>query len=178
MLAQPTPQILRDPHVEVRLDSGHVAVLRPLRAQEEEPLVRVFDGMSELSRSRRYLTGMPYLPPSVIRRLVDLDGCSHVAWVASIDGKPVGIGRYGAYDNRLVDVAPAVGTAARRPRHRPLRRDDGRAPGHRPRPNRRRSGRRICGKDCAERGHSGFQRCRNCAVARIGSGGEVGNIHG
>jgi RimJ/RimL family protein N-acetyltransferase len=64
--------------------------------------------MSELSRARRYLTGMPYLPPTVIRRLADVDGCSHVAWLASIDGEPVGIGRYAAYDNRLVDVALEV----------------------------------------------------------------------
>jgi GNAT superfamily N-acetyltransferase len=108
MLAQPTPQILREPHVEVRLATGHLAVLRPLRAQEEGPLVRVFDGMSELSRARRYLTGMAYLPPSVVRRLVDVDGCKHVAWTASIDGDPVGIGRYVAYDHRLVDVALEV----------------------------------------------------------------------
>ena len=94
--------------VEVRLDDGQVALLRPLCAQEEEPLLRVFDGMSELSRARRYLTGMPYLPPAVLRRLVDVGRREHVAWVATIDDEPVGIGRYAAYDHRLVDVALEV----------------------------------------------------------------------
>jgi len=107
MSAQPIHQIHRD-HVEVRLADGQVARLRPLRAQEEEPLVRVFDEMSELSRARRYLTGMPYLPPAVLRGLVDVGTRDHVAWVATIDGEPVGIGRYAAYDHRMVDVALEV----------------------------------------------------------------------
>ncbi len=32
----------------------------------------------------------------------------HVAWLATIDGEPVGIGRYAAYDHRTVDVALEV----------------------------------------------------------------------
>jgi RimJ/RimL family protein N-acetyltransferase len=107
MSAQPISQLHRD-HVEVHLDNGQVALLRPLRPQEEEPLLRVFDEMSELSRARRYLTGMPYLPPTLLRRLVDVGGRDHVAWLATIDGEPVGIGRYVAYDHRKVDVALEV----------------------------------------------------------------------
>jgi RimJ/RimL family protein N-acetyltransferase len=107
MSAQPIAQLHRD-HVEVTLDGGQVVHLRPLRPLEEEPLVRVFDEMSELSRARRYLTGMPYLPPTLLRRLVDVDGRGHVAWLATIDGAPVGIGRYVAYDHRKVDVALEV----------------------------------------------------------------------
>ncbi len=107
MSAQPLSRIHRD-HVEVSLDDGQSAVLRPLRPQEEEPLLRVFDGMSELSRARRYLTGMPYLPPGVLQRLADVGHREHVAWLATIDGEPVGVARYAAYDHRKVDVALEV----------------------------------------------------------------------
>ena len=108
MSAQPAPEIPCDHHVEVGLDDGEVAHLRPLRPHEEEPLVRVFDGMSDLSRARRYLTGMPYLPPTLLRRLTDVGTREHVAWVATIDDEPVGIARYVAYDHRMVDVALEV----------------------------------------------------------------------
>jgi GNAT superfamily N-acetyltransferase len=107
MLAQPTTHF-RTAHVAVRLADGQVAHLRPLRHGETEPLRTVFEGMSELSRARRYLTGMPYLPPKVVERLADVGTRDHVAWLASIDGEPVGIGRYVAADCRTVDVALEV----------------------------------------------------------------------
>jgi RimJ/RimL family protein N-acetyltransferase len=107
MLAQPTHQFCRD-QVEVRLDDGQVAHLRPLRPHETEPLVEVFDGMSDLSRARRYLTGIPQLPPALLRRLADVGTLDRVAWLATIDGEPVGVGRYAAYDHRMVDVALEV----------------------------------------------------------------------
>jgi GNAT superfamily N-acetyltransferase len=101
---QPAAQIWRD-QVAAHLDDGQVAHLRPLRPDESEPLLEVFDGMSELSRARRYLTGMPALPPKLVRRLTDVGGREHVAWLATIDGRAVGIGRYAAYDHRVVDLA-------------------------------------------------------------------------
>jgi RimJ/RimL family protein N-acetyltransferase len=107
MSAQPAAQIWPD-HVEVTLDDGQVAALRPLRAGETEPVLEVFAGMSELSRARRYLTGMPYLPDRVLQRLTEVGHRDHVAWLATIDAEPVGIGRYAAYDHRTVDVALEV----------------------------------------------------------------------
>ena len=107
MSAHPAAQIWRD-HVEVTLDDGQLARLRPLRAHESEPVLEVFDGMSDLSRARRYLTGMPYLPDRVLQQLTDVGRREHVAWLATIDGEPVGIGRYAAYDHRTVDVALEV----------------------------------------------------------------------
>jgi len=92
----------------VRLAGGQVAELRPLLAGETQPVLDVFDGMSEMSRARRYLTGMSYLPPRMLRRLVDVGTCDHVAWLATIHGRPVGIGRYAAADHRVVDVALEV----------------------------------------------------------------------
>jgi GNAT superfamily N-acetyltransferase len=107
MSGQPAYQLWRD-QVEVRLDDGQVAALRPLRPHETGPLLEVFDGMSELSRARRYLTGMSRLSPSMLRRLADVGSREHVAWLATINDDPVGIGRYAAYDHRVVDVALEV----------------------------------------------------------------------
>lgn len=75
--------------------------LRPLRPGEVEALLAVFDGMSTASRASRYLVGMPRLPATMLASLVDVDGHEHVAWVAGVDRRPVGIARY-------VRVAPAT----------------------------------------------------------------------
>jgi L-amino acid N-acyltransferase YncA len=104
MLADPAA-ITCGAQVEVVLADGQVAALRPLRAQETAPLLAVFEGMSDLSRARRYLTGIPQLPPRMLRSLTDVDRRDHVAWVATVDGRPVGLARYVAVDACLVEVA-------------------------------------------------------------------------
>lgn len=79
--------------VPVRLAGGRLAELRPLRPGEREPLLAVFEAMSETSRARRYLTGMVRLPAMMLGPLTAVDGHRHVAWLASVDGRPVGIAR-------------------------------------------------------------------------------------
>ncbi len=103
MLANPTKTKQRA-RVEVSLD-GVMVVLRPLRRHETAPVVAVFDALSDLSRARRYLTGMPHLPPRMLRYLADVGRRDHVAWLATIDGQPVGIARYVAVDSCRAEVA-------------------------------------------------------------------------
>lgn len=79
--------------VTARLRDG-LAVLRPLAPGEEEPLAQVFAAMSPQSRASRYLTGLSQMPPSMRAALTAVDGHHHVAWLASVDGRPAGIGRY------------------------------------------------------------------------------------
>jgi L-amino acid N-acyltransferase YncA len=104
MLAHPTITKQGD-CMEVSLDDGGLVALRPLRRHESAPVLAVFDAMSELSRARRYLTGMPHLPPRLLRYLADVERRDHVAWLASVDGQPAGIARYVAVDSCLVEVA-------------------------------------------------------------------------
>jgi RimJ/RimL family protein N-acetyltransferase len=80
--------------VSARLRDGTTARLRPLGAGETEPLLAVFAAMSDQSRTLRYLSGMSRLPASMLSVLSDVDGQRHVAWLATVDGKPVGIARY------------------------------------------------------------------------------------
>jgi RimJ/RimL family protein N-acetyltransferase len=48
---------------------------------------------------------MASLPDRVLSQLAAVGTHEHVAWVATIDGEPVGIGRYAAADGRTVDLA-------------------------------------------------------------------------
>jgi len=100
----PTPTRTID-EVPVRLPDGGTATLRPLRHGETEPVLEVFAGMSELSRARRFLTGMPRLPAAMLAALADVDGCDHVAWVVSVEGRAVGIARHARPDPDTVEVA-------------------------------------------------------------------------
>jgi len=81
-------------HVPARLPGGGTVALRPLRRGETEPLEAVFDGMSLDSRAQRYFTPMTRLPSAMVAALADVDGDHHVAWVAVLGGRPVGVGRY------------------------------------------------------------------------------------
>ncbi len=80
--------------VEVGLRDGSRAALRPLDHGETEPLLAVFAGMSDASRSLRYLTGLPRLPRQMLTVLTDVDGDRHSAWLATVAGQPAGIARY------------------------------------------------------------------------------------
>jgi GNAT superfamily N-acetyltransferase len=71
----------------------------------------VFEQMSPNSRSNRYLVGLPALTPSMISALVAVDGRDHIAWLASVDGRPVGIGRSVRVGRTTAEVALEVGDA-------------------------------------------------------------------
>jgi GNAT superfamily N-acetyltransferase len=85
---------LRDePYVTVPLARGE-ARLRPLRHGELDVQRAVFDGLSSASRTDRFLTGVDTLTSSMWQALADVDGHCHVAWLATVDGRPAGIGRF------------------------------------------------------------------------------------
>ncbi|GAA2151758.1 hypothetical protein GCM10009844_34380 [Nocardioides koreensis] len=103
----------RSQHVPVRLPGGGTVALRPLRGGETEPLQAVFDGMSVDSRAQRYFTPMTRLPAGLVAALADVDGDHHVAWVAVLGGRPVGVGRYLLDDAGVAEVAFEVTDASR-----------------------------------------------------------------
>ncbi|QBR93871.1 GNAT family N-acetyltransferase [Nocardioides euryhalodurans] len=84
---------------------GGAAVLRPLLPGELEPQRAVFDAMSPDSRRARYLTPVSTLTTGMWSALTAVDGRHHVAWLASVDGRPAGIARY-------VHVAPCTAEIA------------------------------------------------------------------
>jgi RimJ/RimL family protein N-acetyltransferase len=74
--------------------AGGTTWLRPLQPGEDEPLRAVFAAMSVESRHARYLQGLSTLTPQMTRTLCAVDGIDHVAWVASVGDRAVGIARY------------------------------------------------------------------------------------
>lgn len=83
-----------DRPLSVRLANGGAATLRPLLRGEHHVLDHVFGGLSPRSRRQRFLVPMPRLPGAARRSLADVDGTRHVAWVALVGERPVGIARY------------------------------------------------------------------------------------
>jgi RimJ/RimL family protein N-acetyltransferase len=90
--------------VTVRLRDG-VAVLRPLGPDEGVVLDAVFEQLSPESREARFLTGMPRLPRVMRDALAAVDGHDHVAWAASVAGRPVGIARYVRVEPEVAELA-------------------------------------------------------------------------
>ena len=82
-----------------------LAELRPLGPDEDQPLLQVFEAMSPASRASRYLTGLSRLSASMLGSLTAVDGHRHVAWLASVDGRPAGIGRYVRTDPCTAELA-------------------------------------------------------------------------
>ncbi len=99
--------------VRATLPGGGTVTLRPLRHGEAEPLQAIFDGMSLDARVQRYFTGMPRLPATMLAALADVDGVQHAAWLASVDERPVGVGRYAVVEPGVAELAFEVTDAHR-----------------------------------------------------------------
>ena len=84
--------------------------VRPLRAGEVGPLIEVFDRLSAQSRFLRFNAPLPRLTTLMVEQLTAQEEGRHAAFVASVDGMAVGIGRwvrYAAHPQRA-DVAVEV----------------------------------------------------------------------
>ena len=80
--------------VVLQLPDGTPLRFRPLDRGDRDTLQQVFDGLSADSRYLRFLTPTPRLSERLLQYLADVDHDRHAAWVAELDGQPVGIGRY------------------------------------------------------------------------------------
>jgi GNAT superfamily N-acetyltransferase len=87
--------------------------VRPLRWGEFGPVREVFAGLSARSRRMRFLASVPYMHPAVLHRLTAVDHDRHGCWVASVEGEPVGLGRYirSVADPAVAEVAFEVADA-------------------------------------------------------------------
>ena len=92
------------PYVTAPLRDGE-ARLRPLLPGELAPQRAVFDSLSLDSRTDRYLTGIGDLTASMWRALTAVDGHHHVAWLATVDGRPAGIGRFVRVEPCTAEIA-------------------------------------------------------------------------
>jgi GNAT superfamily N-acetyltransferase len=86
--------IVERPIVPVRLRDGSDAELGPLNPDDRTMLVEGLSQMSLESRFARFGSGIANLSDAELRYLTEIDQASHVAWGATIDGQPAGVGRY------------------------------------------------------------------------------------
>jgi GNAT superfamily N-acetyltransferase len=87
----PLPRDTR--YVTAPLRQGR-AELRPRLRGEVGPQREVFDRLSPESRWARFLTPVTSLPAGHWRALAEVDGVDHVAWLATVEGRPAGVARY------------------------------------------------------------------------------------
>ncbi|MGH8951930.1 MAG: GNAT family N-acetyltransferase [Acidimicrobiia bacterium] len=80
--------------IEISLRDGTVAEMRPISPEDRGLLAEGLSRMSEQSRFARFGTGVSSLSDSELRYLTEVDQVSHVAWGATIDDEPAGVGRY------------------------------------------------------------------------------------
>jgi GNAT superfamily N-acetyltransferase len=93
----------------VCMSETQVVEIRRLRPHEAGDVVdAVFAGLSNESRRLRFHLPITRLPAYVREELVRLDGCTRAAVAASVDGRPVGIGRIAAVSATEVETAIAV----------------------------------------------------------------------
>ncbi len=86
--------------------------IRALHRSEDGPIRELYAHLSPRSRYMRFFSPMPTLPDSVLRLLVQVDYYRSLSLVAEshdTDGAAIiGLGSFGAVDDRNVEVALAV----------------------------------------------------------------------
>ncbi len=80
--------------VPVTLRDGSIAEIRPIGPADQELLIEGLRQLSPQSKFARFGSGISGLSASELRYLTDVNQVSHVAWGATIDDEPAGVGRY------------------------------------------------------------------------------------
>lgn len=96
------------PRIPVVLRDGSTAELRPISPDDEGLIEEGLSQMSLESRFARFGSGISNLRKSELRYLTDVDQITHVAWGATVDDQPAGVGRYILGSGPDAEIAIAV----------------------------------------------------------------------
>ncbi len=80
--------------VEIELKSGTKAEVRPILPIDTPLIAEGLSGLSESNRFARFGIGIDSLSSQELKYLSEVDHRTHVAWGATIEGEPAGVGRY------------------------------------------------------------------------------------
>src|SRR6478735_7365797 len=86
---------------DVVLRDGGTAHLRPIRPEDAEALQAFHAGQSQASIYMRFFSFKPKLSGKEVRRFTEVDHINRVAFVITIGGEIMGIGRYDRLDDPL-----------------------------------------------------------------------------
>jgi RimJ/RimL family protein N-acetyltransferase len=78
----------------VTLKDGTTVRIRPIRPEDDQSLVEIFNHSSPQTVYQRFFTALPELTPDMAKRLSNVDSLHRLALVAETDAAPVGVARY------------------------------------------------------------------------------------
>ena len=90
---------------DVLLRDGHTAHLRPIRPDDKELLVSFYDRVSDESKYLRFFAPMPQLSERDIARFSTVDHHDRVAFVLTVAGRMIAVGRYDIVSPGEAEVA-------------------------------------------------------------------------
>lgn len=90
---------------DVLLKDGRVAQLRPILEADAERLVEFYSRVSEESKYFRFFAPYPKLSDKDVKRFTTVDHDRRVAFVVTVHGEIIGIGRYDAVAEDEAEVA-------------------------------------------------------------------------
>jgi RimJ/RimL family protein N-acetyltransferase len=100
--------------MDFTLTDGTQVLIRPIQPGDGDRLAAAYDRLSPETIHSRFLSAKPRLSPAELRYLTQVDGSTHVAFVAVLADNPehiVGVGRFirSAEDPTVAEVAVTVG---------------------------------------------------------------------
>jgi RimJ/RimL family protein N-acetyltransferase len=103
-------------YVNVSLQDGTEVKVRPIRHDDGERLRASHARLSPETRYRRFLGVKPELTAADTRYLVNIDGCDHVALVATLEDEIIAVARFVRLsdDPRAAEFAIVVGDSHQR----------------------------------------------------------------
>lgn len=90
---------------DVVLRDGRTAQLRPITGDDGEALVAFYSRVSDQSKYFRFFAPYPKLSDRDVARFTNVDHHGRVAFVVTVGGQILAVGRYDAIDDREAEVA-------------------------------------------------------------------------
>ena len=106
MTAQQTPPYPSHWEADVLLRDGRTAHIRPIRSADKDLLVDFYDHrVSDESKYYRFFSPMPHLSARDIARFTEVDHKDRVAFILTLRGRMIAVGRYDVVKPGEAEVA-------------------------------------------------------------------------
>jgi acyl-CoA synthetase (NDP forming)/ribosomal protein S18 acetylase RimI-like enzyme len=90
---------------DVLLRDGRAAHIRPIRAEDREVFLEFYDRVSDQSKYYRFFSPMPRLSERDTERFINVDNVDRVAFVLTLQGQIIAVGRYDVIKPGEAEVA-------------------------------------------------------------------------
>nr|WP_157347410.1 bifunctional GNAT family N-acetyltransferase/acetate--CoA ligase family protein [Nocardioides sp. MAH-18] len=87
------------------LRDGRAAHIRPIRAEDRDVFLEFYDRVSDQSKYYRFFSPMPRLSERDIERFINVDNVDRVAFVLTLQGQIIAVGRYDVIKPGEAEVA-------------------------------------------------------------------------